>query len=273
MNAVQNASQPQASSEEAYPQADRPRIAPRTIEILGMPVVAATTAQMIGRIQFAARSTRIRLAYVNAHTLNLACRNPKLREALLNCDFVLNDGAGVSLAARLQGRRFPNNLHGSAFNTRILELAASERWSVFLLGGRPGIPERAAAELRQQIPHLQIAGARHGFHHHPARDVAAVNTSGASVLLVAMGNPRQELWLEQHFHQLPGIRIAAGVGAYLDFQAKVVRRAPEWMNRCGIEWLYRLAQEPLRLGKRYIVGNPYFLFRVVRAQMTAGRRP
>jgi exopolysaccharide biosynthesis WecB/TagA/CpsF family protein len=238
-----------------------------TIEILGMPVMAATAAEVIARIRSAARRARVRIAYVNAHTLNLACATPELRVALSHSDFVLNDGIGVSLAARVQGRRFPCNLHGSSFNTQILRMSAAEGWPVFLLGARPGISEQAAAKLLRSIPGLQIAGTRHGFHQRSEHDVSAVTASGAQVLLVAMGNPRQELWLEEHFCDLPDVRLGVGVGAYLDFQADAVRRAPEWMNSCGVEWLYRLTQEPRRLGRRYIVGNPTFLARVMRDQL------
>lgn len=238
-----------------------------TIQILGLQVAATTAAQMIDCIRSATRSARVRLAYVNAHTLNLAHSNPSLRTALLHSDFVLNDGAGVSLAARLQGRRFPDNLQGSDFNMHLLRMCASEGWSVFLLGGRPGVPEKAATEILRAIPELQVAGTRHGYHRQPELDVEAVSASRADVLLVAMGNPRQELWLEEHFCKLPQVRIGAGVGAFFDFQAKTVRRAPQWMNRWGIEWIYRLAHEPHRLAKRYIIGNPYFVARVLHGRL------
>lgn len=250
-------------SDDMHKHEKRVRKSVPTIEILGLPVAATTAVQMIDCIRLAARSARVRLAYVNAHTLNLAHGNPLLRTALLHSDFVLNDGAGVSFAARLQGRRFPANLQGSDFNMHLLRMSASEGWSVFLLGGRPGVPEKAAAEILRVIPDLRVAGARHGYHQRPELDVEAVSASGADVLLVAMGNPRQELWLEEHFCKLSQVRIGVGVGAFLDFQAKVVSRAPSWMNHCGIEWLYRLAQEPRRLAKRYIIGNPQFIIRVV----------
>lgn len=247
-----------------------------TVEILGVKVAMATAAQMTERIRVAARRGRVRIAYVNAHTLNIAFTDRALREALQTSDFVLNDGIGVSLAARAQGRRFPENLNGSDFTPRLLELAACEDWPVFLLGGRPGIAERAAAELTRSIPALQIAGVRHGFHKHPEWDVEAVRTSGAQVLLVAMGNPRQELWLHEHFHELPDVCVGIGVGAFLDFQARAVTRAPHWMNACGMEWVYRLAREPKRLARRYMAGNPRFLFRVacdlLRGPSVTGRR-
>lgn len=239
------------------------------IDVFGVPIMAATAEQATHSIRMAARRGRVRVAYVNAHTLNLAYEDQDLHEALANYDFVLNDGIGVSLAARAQGRRFPENLNGSDFTPRLLKLSAEEGWRVFLLGGRPGVAQTAAAELAGAIPGLQIVGARHGFHENPLLDAQAVRRSGAEVLLVAMGNPQQELWLHDHFHELPQVRVGVGVGAFLDFQAKAVSRAPGWMNRLGVEWVYRLAREPRRLAKRYLLGNPRFLLRVAREPWVA----
>jgi exopolysaccharide biosynthesis WecB/TagA/CpsF family protein len=240
----------------------------RDVEILGVRIGTDSAWETLGHIHSAAQSGRVTIAYVNAHTLNLATENRAMRRALSGFDFVLNDGIGVSLAARLQGRAFPENLQGSDFNIRILEMAASASWPVFLLGGRPGIPERAAAEMVRAIPGLRIVGTRHGFYHRSELDVQAVSASGAEVLLVAMGNPRQELWIDQHFCRLTQLRIGVGVGAFFDFQAKAVPRAPEWMNRWGIEWVHRLAQEPRRLAKRYVIGNPLFLLRVAHERLS-----
>jgi exopolysaccharide biosynthesis WecB/TagA/CpsF family protein len=139
-----------------------------------------------------------------------------------------------------------------------------------LLGGRPGVAKRACSELTTAIPALQVVGVRHGFHAHPERDAESINASGAEVVLVGMGNPLQELWLHEHFSGLSRARIGVGVGAYLDFQAGVVRRAPGWMNRCGVEWSYRLAQEPRRLAGRYLLESPQFLLRALGEQMRSG---
>ena len=239
-----------------------------TIKILGVKIAIATAAEMIERIRVAAKSGPTRVAYVNAHTLNLAFEDSSLRMALLHSHFVLNDGAGLSLAARLHGCAFPENLHGSDFNVTLLRMAAAEGWSVFLLGGRPGIADRAAGGLVRLIPGLRVVGTRHGFHSHRHADVQAVNASEADVLLVAMGNPLQELWLEEHFGALQHVRVGVGVGAFFDFQANAVPRAPQWMNDRGIEWLFRLAQEPRRLAKRYLLGNPTFVFRVLRERLS-----
>jgi exopolysaccharide biosynthesis WecB/TagA/CpsF family protein len=240
------------------------------ITLFGLPVLAASATEAIDEIRVRARVSRLRLAYVNAHTLNLAHRNSALREALASCDLLLNDGAGVALAARLRGRRFPENLQGTDFNLRLLALADELRWPVFLLGARPGVARRAALELKATLPSLRIVGTRHGFHDDAAADVAVIHRSGARMLMVAMGNPRQELWLSQHFESLAHVHIGVGVGAFLDFQARVTPRAPGFMIEHGLEWVYRLRCEPRRLAGRYLLGNPSFLARALR---DAARRP
>jgi exopolysaccharide biosynthesis WecB/TagA/CpsF family protein len=178
---------------------------------------------------------------------------------------VLNDGSGVALAARLQGLTFPENLNGSDFNLRILELAARHGWPVFLLGAHPGVAERAASRLVDRLPGLTIAGTRNGYidadgH---AAVAAEIRESGASLLLVGMGNPLQERWLDEHL-AATGCSIGVAVGAFIDFSAGEVQRAPRWMSDAGIEWMYRLRQEPRRLWRRYVLGNPAFVARVVR---------
>jgi exopolysaccharide biosynthesis WecB/TagA/CpsF family protein len=238
------------------------------VEVLGVPVARLTAA--------AAREELVRLyerdrpalvAYANAHTLNLASRDSGYRAVLEAADIVLNDGAGLALAGRIFGRPFPENLNGSDFNPVILEEAAARGWPVFFLGAKPGVAGEAARALKERIPGLVVCGTRDGYFPQSesetvAREVAA---AGAGVLMVAMGNPLQEMWLRRHL-ETTGARLGVGVGAFLDFSAGVVPRAPAWMNRLGIEWVYRLLQEPRRMWRRYVVGNPLFLARVLRAR-------
>ncbi|MFN2594231.1 MAG: WecB/TagA/CpsF family glycosyltransferase [Actinomycetota bacterium] len=236
------------------------------IDILGIPVAKLTPEQ--------ARAEVVRLhqdehpalcVYVNAHSINLAQRDAEYRRSLLDADLVLGDGAGIAIAARAQGDRFPANLNGSDFNPVILEEAAAHGWSVYFLGARPGVAERAAAALKVRIPDLTVVGTNDGYFTDDDAVVQDVQRSGASVVMVAMGNPRQELWLKDHLGG-SGARLGVGVGAFFDFSAGEVSRAPEWMNRIGIEWIYRLAQEPKRMWRRYILGNPLFLGRILVAR-------
>ncbi len=234
-------------------------------EILGVPVAVLDRPAALAEIaRLAADDPPAHVAYVNAHTLNLAARDPEYRAVLRRSALVLRDGAGVGLAARLRGCRFPANLNGSDFNPWILRLAAQREWPVFFLGARPGVAAEAARRLGRAIPALRVAGVQHGYF--PPGQTAAVvdriRESGAEVLMVAFGNPHQERWLDRHL-AATGARLGVGVGGFLDFAAARVPRAPVWMQRAGLEWVYRLAQEPARLWRRYLLGNPVFLARVV----------
>ena len=208
------------------------------------------------------------VGYVNAHTLNLAHRSPAFREALNRMALVLNDGSGLAWAAKRQGQTFPENLNGTDFTPRILELAASQGWPVFFLGAKPGIAERAAAVWAARLPGVRIAGTRDGYFgpKETARVTASIRSSQASLLIVAMGNPTQELWLDAHLAST-GCCLGVGVGAFLDFSAGVVKRSPVWMQHAGVEWVYRLVQEPGRMWQRYIIGNPLFMTRVIVEQL------
>ena len=238
-------------------------------EILGVQVASATEPAALGELErLADAGAPVLVAYVNAHTLNLAATDPSYKALLQDAGLVLNDGVGVALAARIGGHRFPANLNGSDFNPRILELAARRSWPVFFLGASQGVAEEAARRLKERIPNLVVAGTRDGYF--PRGDDAEVakmiEGSGAAVVMVAMGNPLQETWLRDNL-AATGAKIGVGVGAFFDFSAENVRRAPAWMNRVGVEWLFRLAQEPKRLWRRYVVGNPVFLYRVLRERL------
>jgi exopolysaccharide biosynthesis WecB/TagA/CpsF family protein len=185
--------------------------------------------------------------------------------ALRRCALVLNDGSGVALAALMNGRSFPENLNGSDFNPRVIGLAASKGWSVFFLGGKPGVAAEAARRLGWRYPDLKVAGTMHGFSS-PGEAVRAVRESGADILMVAMGNPMQERFIDDNL-AATGARIGIGVGAYFDFTAKRIRRAPAWTNRAGVEWVFRLALEPRRMWRRYVLGNPLFLLRAGRERL------
>lgn len=253
---------------------DTPMVDPETlakpaesfVTILGVRVAAVGRQDALDRVAGLVEAPApALLAFANAHTLNVSVRDRQFREALDGAALVLNDGVGLQLAAMLQGRRFPANLNGTDFLPRLLSLAAERGWRVFFLGGRPGVAAAAAAAVQREAPGLEVCGTRDGFFaaSESATVAGEIRETGCDLVLVGMGNPRQELWLVDWL-DATGARLGVGVGAFLDFKAGTVRRAPAWMNRAGLEWLFRLAQEPRRLAARYLVGMPVFLARVLR---------
>lgn len=211
------------------------------------------------------------VSYVNPNTVNLAFGDPAFVATLACADLRLADGFGIRIAARRQGVRVPAILNGSDFNAAVLQRAAARGWPVFLLGGQGSVAERAAQRLSERIAGLRVVGTQHGFFTDGETDavVERVRASGASVLMVALGQPRQEQWLVRHLERT-GARVGLGVGGFLDFSAGAAPRAPAWMNRAGLEWTYRLAQEPRRLARRYLIGNPVFLARTLRPRAPNG---
>lgn len=240
------------------------------VEILGVPVARLDVDAALDEIERLYDEPGPQLAvYVNAHTLNLASVDGAYRDLLCRAGVVLGDGAGVMLAARMRGMPLPANLNGSDFNPLILQRAAARGWPAYLLGGRPGVADRAARRWKDAFPGLEIAGTADGFFP-PDRSVdvaASIRSAGAGLVMAAMGNPLQERWLDEHL-AATGAQLGVGVGAFFDFSAGVVPRAPAWMNRAGIEWVYRLYQEPRRMWRRYVLGNPLFLLRVAKERFS-----
>lgn len=212
--------------------------------------------------------------FLNAHCFNIAQQNPEYFRAIDQADLLLNDGIGVKIASWFSGISFPENLNGTDLIPRILELAARNGGSVFLLGGAEGVAVKAASFAGKQIPDLQIAGTHNGFFQseHSGKLVQQINDSGAEVLVLGMGVPKQELWIWENKHLLPKVRIIIAGGAILDFISGAVRRAPLWMRRINTEWLYRLIIEPGRMWKRYLVGGFRFLYYVLSLSLGNSRK-
>ncbi|MFN0064050.1 MAG: WecB/TagA/CpsF family glycosyltransferase [Myxococcaceae bacterium] len=238
---------------------------PAFIHVLGVRVAQMTRTQALQEVErLHTGKSHAAVAFVNAHTLNLAASSPSFRQLLNEFALVLNDGSGLALAGRLAGAPFPENLNGTDFTPRVLALCAERGWPVFFLGGRPRVAQEAASALTARFPGLRVVGVCDGYFtpEQSAGIAHSIRASGASVLLVAMGNPLQEEWLARWLPET-GARVGFGVGALFDFAAGRVSRAPLWVRRFGVEWLYRLVLEPSRLWRRYVLGNPLFVARVL----------
>lgn len=209
----------------------------------------------------------------NVNCLNLAHGDSALRTFLNEAEVVFCDGAGVMLAARLLGRRIPERITYADWIWRLAAYAADERFSMYFLGAWPGVAEKAADRLKVRYPNLRIAGIRDGYFDRSAGSpdneavITEINAVAPDILIVGLGMPLQERWLMENWPRLDA-RVALTGGAVFDYVSGDLRRGPRLLTDNGFEWLARLLIEPRRLWRRYVVGNPVFLWRVMRQRIS-----
>ena len=200
---------------------------------------------------------------VNVAKLVNMRNDPQLREAVTSCDIINIDGMGVVWGARLLGHPVPERVAGIDLFFRLLELVIQRDESVFLLGAREEIVERAVKRLESDHPKLSIAGYHHGYFWDDEESVVErIHDSGATWLFVAITSPKKEQFIHRWRDRL-GVGFAMGVGGTFDIIAGKTRRAPKWMQNWGLEWFYRILQEPRRMWKRYLVTNSRFLWLLI----------
>ena len=242
----------------------------RTLPVLGVPVCDMTMADALGVLErmLLQRASTNAVFFVNAHTLNLACDEPGFRAELCSADRVFGDGTGVRWAVRwLHGHALRDNVNGTDVVPLLFARLAGRSLRYFLLGNTPDRIERAAAHARAAFAGWTQAGFHHGYLG-DADDAALleqINTSGANLLLVGMGNPKQEQWIARHLPQLR-VPLVMGTGGLFDYWVGDLVRAPAWVRRLGCEWLHLLASQPHK-ARRYLLGNPKFLWRVARSRV------
>jgi N-acetylglucosaminyldiphosphoundecaprenol N-acetyl-beta-D-mannosaminyltransferase len=240
------------------------------ITLLGVRIHTLPVEALIERIVCAAQNQqRAVVAYVNAHGLNLAYTSPALRDFFnTRAAWVFCDGFGVKWGARLAGQHTPPRYTPPDWIDPLCDACAQQGLSIFLLGDKPATVEKAAHALQTRHAGLKIAGWQHGFFDKTAGSaenmavLAAIHQAQPDLLLVGMGMPAQEMWLIENWDGVDA-RVAMTVGALFSYVAGDVRRAPRWMTDHGLEWLGRLAIEPGRLWRRYVIGLPLFFARVI----------
>lgn len=215
-------------------------------------------------VHAAVSEQRLQVYFVNAHCVNVAARDPGYAQLLRNAPFLFADGAGMALAARLAGAALHNNVNGTDLFPRICAAAAAASIPLAFLGSRPGVARQCATVMERAHPGLRIVWVADGYLPSAAEDqmLAELNTSGARLLFVAKGVPAQEHWIAEHAGRIAA-PVILGVGALFDFYSGTVPRAPPMLRRLRMEWAYRLAQEPRRLFRRYVLGNPEFVARAL----------
>lgn len=208
----------------------------------------------------------------NAHHILLLQEDAHFREIYQNALLVVPDGVPIVWASKFLGRPLPGRVNGTDLFQRLCEVASEKGLRVFLLGGRPGAADSAAQVLQHKHPGLNIVGTYcppYGFEEDTA-ELALVNTkikaASPHILFVGLGAPKQEYWMYANYQEI-GVPISIGIGVSFELVSGMVTRAPVWMQKLGLEWFFRLVVEPRRLWKRYIIGNPHFLWLVLKQRL------
>lgn len=219
------------------------------IDVCGVGIDNVTMDEAVARAMELLRGSETAYAVTpNAEIVWEAMHDPALRDLINEAALVLPDGAGVVLGARILGTPLKEKVAGIDFAGRLMAAMAQSRHKLYLLGSKPGVAEEAARRCVEKFPGLQICGTADGYFQDEGPVVEAINASGADAVFVCLGAPKQERFMKAHQQELHA-RFLIGLGGSLDGFAGNVKRAPKWMIRCNLEWLYRLVKEPRRLGR------------------------
>ncbi len=235
------------------------------LHILGVPIHAETFASLLDTIAdwIAAGDRTYQICTASPEFVIIAQRDPAFMQVLHDTDRCVADGVGLLFAARYLGQPLPERVTGSDGVPKIAARAAQEGWRLYLLGAAPGIAEESAQKLVAQHPTLQIAGIYAGSPAPEEADdiITRINACDADILFVAYGAPKQDQWIAQYRDRL-NVAVALGVGGTFDFIAGVVPRAPVWMRKLALEWLFRLIIQPWRWKR--MLRLPSFVWAVLR---------
>ena len=244
--------------------------------VMDVNVHRVTLAGVVERLDEYIRAGEPRqVVTVNMDFIRLACTNAEFRDVLNGADLAVPDGVPVLWASRLLGEPLQERVTGVDIVERGAALAAARGYSIFLLGAEDGVAAQAAAELVRRHPGLRIAGTYSPpvgpfSDEEEAQMLAMVRAARPDMLFVAFGAPRQDVWIRRH-QQALGVPVAVGVGGTFNFLAGRTTRAPHWMQRAGMEWCHRLASEPRRLWRRYLLHDLPVFLRIVGARFVPGR--
>ncbi len=198
----------------------------------------------------------------NSEIVQCCIDDPALYPVVNEATLTIPDGIGVVKAARILGTPLKGKVAGVELGREVLAFAAEDGIPVYFLGGKPGVAEMAAEELRREIPSLSVVGMRDGYFQKTGAEndavIHAVNAAGAKILFVCLGAPVQEKWIVENRARMPGVRIFLGLGGSLDVYAGTAKRAPRIFIKLGLEWFYRLLKEPRRIGRMMRLPKFYF---------------
>lgn len=247
------------------------------VRILGVKVTPITAWLLLSRVDdIIEKKSKQTVLPINAHFVNLACQHQWLRGFVDQVEYVLCDGRGVLLASKLLRQRIPEQIRFLDWVHQLFAIAEARGYSLYFLGAEKTTVQTAATKVQRQYPALRIVGVDGGYFEKTGasndRIVEEINRAAPDILLTGFSMPVEEKWLLENKNRLDVKMFILGAGCF-EFLAGNVPTCPKWLSQVYLEWLFRLLQEPRRLFKRYIVGNPLFVARVVWAAISQGFKP
>lgn len=244
------------------------------VELLGCPIDAITMKETVSRIEDAIQNDKqLHHVVVNVAKLVNMRKDKKLRESVIGCDIINADGQGVVWAAKLLGKNIPERVAGIDLMTNLIHLADNKKYRIYFLGAKDDIITSVVNNIRDQFGDEIIAGYANGYF----SDKEEINVANKiayakpNILFVAISSPKKEIFLYRNKERLKDVNLIMGVGGSFDVLAGKVKRAPKWMQRVGLEWFFRLIQEPRRMFYRYFSTNLRLVYLIVREKISLGR--
>lgn len=233
----------------------------KRIRVLGSNLDPLTMEETLQRVEeIIKKGEPTQHVVINASKINLMNENKELADIVNECPLINADGQSIVWASRLLGYKVPERVAGIDLFIKIIEICAMKGYKPYFFGAKEEVVRTVVEKFKEQYPNLKTAGYRNGyFKDEESEEIATrINESGADILFVAFSSPKKEFWIRK-YQPIMRVPFAMGVGGSFDVVAGVTKRAPKWMQKCGLEWFYRFIQEPRRMFKRYIIGNIKFI--------------
>ncbi len=245
-----------------------------TVKILGVEIDHITVeeaGQITKNLIEKSNKTCQLIVAPNVEFIMRAQKDKEFFEILNSAKLATPDSIGIQIAAKLQKKPLKQRIPGQAYFRKVLEVGEKEGWTFYFLGGKGDTVQKAIQNIKKMYPNLKVAGFHEGFFETATEEtiLAEINQKKPNVLFVAMGAPAQEKWIYRHKQELK-VDVAAGQGGTFDYEAGNIKRAPQWIQKCGIEWLWRLILQPSRI-KRMIVLPAYLIKIIITKDMTKGK--
>jgi len=239
----------------------------KKVYVFNCPIDALTMKETVQIIDNAIKEGKhIHHAVVNAAKIVKMQEDKELYNSIVNADIINADGMPIVWASRLLGKPLPERVAGIDLMQELIKLAYNRKYKIFFFGAKEEVVKKVVKKYSKEYSPEIIAGYRNGYYSEEEEPLIAkqIAESGANILFVGISSPKKEKFLYKYKHILKNVNFIMGVGGSFDVVAGKIKRAPKWMQKCGLEWVYRLVQEPRRMWRRYLIGNTKFIILVIK---------